>query len=264
MASAHTDNNFADDHLLTIKNIGFKVRDLALSCFEPSYAAFDLHVARVPTRIGLLNYGFELLGDPKIEMGNNPTDEKNHLFLHRLFLRLSELTENEISPAELDRIFWHFGRTCCGARPRCGECPVNDECLTGKHGRWRRQGSKVKRPHNQGATREAASFGSGQLRLPYGGPGASFPIQDLVVYVRSSGRKYIIIGGANCTFAKHRKQQSLDYWLRSHYTDRKDMRQTTDELIEQVVATGLFQVRTGLICQDSGRRCRGLALTTGG
>jgi hypothetical protein len=124
--------NFSNDYLLTIRNIGFKVRDLALSSFDPSYAAFDLHVSRVPTRIGLLNYGFELLGDPSIEMGNNPADPKNYLFLQKLFLKLADLTNNDILPVDLDRIFWHFGRTYCGSSPKCSICPIAHECLAGK------------------------------------------------------------------------------------------------------------------------------------
>ena len=131
-ANTYKVDNFSNDYLLTIKGVGFKVRDLALSSFNPYYAAFDLHVARVSTRIGFLNYGYDLLSDPKVEMGNNPADTKNYLFLHKLFLRLSDLTGGEFLPSYLDRAFWHFGRTYCGSTPKCNSCPIKAQCLTGR------------------------------------------------------------------------------------------------------------------------------------
>lgn len=125
-------DNFQQDPLLKIKNIKLKVRDLALSEFNKDYIAFDLHIVRVMTRIGLLNYGFELLIDKNLEMGNNPSDIKQYLFLHKLSMKLSNLLDKKISLAELDRIFWHFGRTICKNKPQCNKCPINDICLTGK------------------------------------------------------------------------------------------------------------------------------------
>jgi hypothetical protein len=257
-ASAEKQTNFANDPLLTIKNIGFKVRDLALSSFDPSYAAFDLHVSRVPTRIGLLNYGYELLGDPVIEMGNNPADQKNYLFLHKLFLKLSDMTNNEISPADLDRIFWHFGRTYCSSSPKCSVCPISNECLTGKL--VSSDISKVAENRPIRNRRLPVGEQSGEIGLPYGEPQASFPIQDLVDYLQAVKRNYIIIGGANCTFAEHTKFQSLDYWIRKNYTNRKDTRQAVKEVINKLVASNRFEEREGLICPDSRRHCKGLTL----
>jgi len=257
-ASAEKQTNFANDPLLTIKNIGFKVRDLALSSFDPSYAAFDLHVSRVPTRIGLLNHGFDLLGDPGIEMGNNPADQKNYLFLHKLFLKLSDMTNNEISPADLDRIFWHFGRTYCSSNPKCSVCPINNECLTGKL----TSSDMNKITENRPIRNRHLLIGeqSDKIGLLYGGPQESFPIQDLVDYLQAVNRSYIIIGGVNCTFAEHTKFQSLDYWIRKNYTNRKDTRQAVKEVIKNLVASGRFEERVDLICPDSGRHCKGLAL----
>jgi endonuclease III len=129
----HAESNFLQDKLLEIKYIDFKVRDLALSSFNPNYVANDLHVVRVISRIGLLNCGFDLLGDNNLEMGNNPTNRKNYLFLHKLALKLSKLTDDEYSPADLDRIFWNFGRSICNANPKCLKCPIKNQCLTGRH-----------------------------------------------------------------------------------------------------------------------------------
>jgi hypothetical protein len=132
MADRHSETNFTQDFLLTVKGIKFKVRDLALSVFNENYVANDLHVVRVSTRLGLLNYGFEFLPDIAFEMGNNPSDQKNYLFLHRLFLRLSEMTDNKWHLGDFDRAFWHFGRTVCNDRPSCNSCPLSKMCLTGK------------------------------------------------------------------------------------------------------------------------------------
>ncbi|MBZ9569423.1 hypothetical protein KJA16_00690 [Patescibacteria group bacterium] len=117
--------NFPDDPFLNILNIGFKVRDLALSCFSKLYAANDLHVVRVLSRTGLLVYGY---GD--IDLGTNPGNEKNYIFLRNLIIRLSE--KSGYSPGELDRIFWHFGRDVCSAKPKCNKCLINKVCLTNR------------------------------------------------------------------------------------------------------------------------------------
>jgi len=60
-AEKQKEKNYQKDPILSIKNISFKLRDLALSNFSPHYAAFDLHVTRVVTRIWWLNYGFPLI-----------------------------------------------------------------------------------------------------------------------------------------------------------------------------------------------------------
>jgi endonuclease III len=66
-------------------------------------------------------------------MGNNPGNEKNYLFLHRLFVSLSDITEGKYTPVDLDRILWHFGRSHCGAESMCGTCPIGGDCPTGKY-----------------------------------------------------------------------------------------------------------------------------------
>lgn len=126
-------DNFTDDNILKIINVSFKVRDLALSNFSSRYVANDLHVARVSTRMGLLYYGYDIVERGKIEMGNDPTNTKNYLFLHKLFLLLSDITKAEYSPVDIDRALWHFGRTICQNIPICEECPINNICLTGIH-----------------------------------------------------------------------------------------------------------------------------------
>jgi endonuclease III len=123
--------NFPEDELLKIKNIGNKVRDLALGNFNENYIAVDLHIARVSTRIGLLNFGYTLFPDSTIEMGNSPQNPKHYLFFHKLFLKLSEMTEHEYAPADFCRSIWHFGRAVCSDEAKCGSCPIKKMCLTG-------------------------------------------------------------------------------------------------------------------------------------
>jgi hypothetical protein len=136
MVHSNHESDFLQDDLLKIKHIKNKVRDLAVSNFNENYIANDLHIVRVSTRLGLLNYGFDLLSDPALEMGNNPGNIKNYLFLHKLFLKLSKMTKQKYSLADIDRIFWHFGRTICNNKPECKKCPLNKECLTGKQNNY--------------------------------------------------------------------------------------------------------------------------------
>ncbi|MHC4123233.1 MAG: hypothetical protein ACYSSI_06635 [Planctomycetota bacterium] len=132
-AEKYHETNFQQDELLKVKNIGYKVRDLALSNFNHNYVANDLHVVRVMTRLGLLNYGFDLLSDSSLEMGNNPGNTKNYLFLHKLAVKLAKLTKGKYFPADLDRVFWFFGKSICRNKPKCNSCPVKKLCLTGQY-----------------------------------------------------------------------------------------------------------------------------------
>jgi type II secretory pathway component PulJ len=98
------------------------------------------------------------------------------------------------------------------------------------------------------------------IELPHGGPGAGFPLSALADHIRSTGRDYIIQGQQRCTLAEHTKLNSLDYWLRQNCTERKDTRQAVNQVLDTLVATGHFEVARGLLCPDSGRRCKGLRL----
>ena len=131
-AENNHESNFQDDPFLKIKYISYKVRDLALSNFNNKYIANDLHVVRIATRLGLLNYGFNLIDHASVEMGNNPSSKKQYLFLHKLFHNLSQTTNGKYSPVDIDRSFWHFGRTICKSKPKCSVCPIKEICLTGK------------------------------------------------------------------------------------------------------------------------------------
>ena len=126
------ENNFPNDKFLNIKYVGYKVRDFALSEFSKFYLANDIHVIRMIKRTGLIVNGY---GDTDI--GTNPSNIKEYLFLKRLIVRLSKESGWEkgegYSPGEIDKIFWHFGRNICMANPLCNQCPIKNICLTGRN-----------------------------------------------------------------------------------------------------------------------------------
>ncbi len=121
-------NNFADDPFLEVSNIAFKVRDLGLSNFSNQYAAFDLHVVRITFRLGLIAHGYDLFPNNQIEIGSNPSNPKQYLFLHKLFMKFYENSNYKITPLDMDRTLWHFGRTICKVEPLCHFCPLNNIC----------------------------------------------------------------------------------------------------------------------------------------
>jgi len=98
------------------------------------------------------------------------------------------------------------------------------------------------------------------IDLPYGGGGAGFWVSELVAHIQRSGRDYIIQGQQNCTLENHTKPHSLDVWLRTRYARYKDRKQAVNEVVNALVATGLFEVAYGFTCPDSGRPVKGLRL----
>jgi hypothetical protein len=96
------------------------------------------------------------------------------------------------------------------------------------------------------------------ISLPYGGRNAQFDEQDLISHINNSERDYIIQGQQQCSLANHTKPTSLDYWLRVNYAANPDTKQAVNEVVEQLVATGLFEEFDDLRCPDSGRMCKGV------
>lgn len=97
------------------------------------------------------------------------------------------------------------------------------------------------------------------IELPYGGPGAKFYVNDLTDHIIGRGRDYIIQGQVHCRLADHPKPQSLDVWLRQNFTNRKDVAQAVNKVIDELVSTGLF-AEEELTCPDSGDLCKGIKL----
>lgn len=98
------------------------------------------------------------------------------------------------------------------------------------------------------------------IALPHGGPGARFPVRDLVEHIKASGRGFIIAGQVDCALADHPRPSSLDCWLRENFAKNKESKQVTDEVLAALTATGLFEESRDLVCPDTGQRSRGLRL----
>lgn len=118
--------NFIEDDVKKINGVGFKTRDLALSCFLKEYSANDIHVVRVITRTGLILYGYG-----NVNIGTDMSSDNSYLFIRSLIISFADKTS--YSPGEIDRIFWHFGRNICKSKPLCDKCPIKNICLTGKN-----------------------------------------------------------------------------------------------------------------------------------
>lgn len=98
------------------------------------------------------------------------------------------------------------------------------------------------------------------IRLPYGGPGAQFDENDLVAYIMKTGRDYIIQGQQQFSLKDHTKPNSLDYWLRKNFAICPDTKQAVNDVMKQLVKTGLFEEVEKLKCPDSRRVCKGIRL----
>jgi len=115
-------------------------------------------------------------------------------------------------------------------------------------------------PHGRSETRNPNDSGT-RIRLPFGGSKHYFDANDLVRHLIESGRNHIIQGQTNCGLSAHRKPHSLDIWLRRNFADNPDTKQAVNEVVNQLVSTGLFEEGT-FLCPDSGRMCKGIQLVS--
>ena len=97
------------------------------------------------------------------------------------------------------------------------------------------------------------------IELPYGAPGEGFSVGYLITYLQASNKDFIIQGQRTCSLADHPKPNSLDVWLRRNFTSRQDKKQATNELMHEIIKTGLFE-EGWFTCPDSGRKCKGIRL----
>jgi hypothetical protein len=97
------------------------------------------------------------------------------------------------------------------------------------------------------------------IELPYGAPGEGFSVSYLITYLQASNQDFIIQGQRTCPLVDHPKPHSLDVWLRSNFTSRQDRKQATNELVQEITKTGLFE-EGWFTCPDSGRKCKGIRL----
>lgn len=97
------------------------------------------------------------------------------------------------------------------------------------------------------------------IELPYGAPGEGFSVSYLITYLQASNQDFIIQGQRTCPLVDHPKPHSLDVWLRRNFTSRQDRKQATNELVQEITKTGLFE-EGWFTCPDSGRKCKGIRL----
>ena len=112
-------SNFKNDPFLKISGIGYNVRNLALSNFSPYFPKIDKHIGEV----------FQRLDIPKVLIGRDiPKSWYTTERMQPLFVMIADNYHRKYSETDLDRIFWHFGKSICKNPPICGHCPVNEKC----------------------------------------------------------------------------------------------------------------------------------------
>ncbi|MFN3564287.1 MAG: hypothetical protein ACK4V8_07560 [Moraxella osloensis] len=97
------------------------------------------------------------------------------------------------------------------------------------------------------------------IRLPHDN-NSQFNLALLLRFMIASGRSFLVQGQQQVSLSEHTKPQSLDYFLRTEIAAAKNTAQATTDVIEQLCATGLFELKTDLQCPDSGRACQGIEL----
>ena len=93
------------------------------------------------------------------------------------------------------------------------------------------------------------------ISLSYGG---TFDEKQLIKYLKTQKRNFIIIGANKCSFANHNKPQSLDYWLRANGTGHNPNTKQADlQVVQKLIATGMLTLHKDH-CPHSGRACKSL------
>ena len=101
-----------------------------------------------------------------------------------------------------------------------------------------------------------------KINLPYGGPGASFDVAELIALLKQRNVNFIIVGKRNVNLADHPKPASLDVWLRQHpsvHEPKRNTRQAVEKVIQDLVETGLF-AKEKRRCVVSKSLCNALVL----
>jgi hypothetical protein len=70
---------------------------------------------------------------------------------------------------------------------------------------------------------------------------------------------YIIQGQQNTSYENHSKKLSLDYWIRT-IANNSNTKQATNNVINQICDTGLFEVIEDLTCPEMQNPCKGIRL----
>ena len=95
------------------------------------------------------------------------------------------------------------------------------------------------------------------IELQY--PGLAFDEQELIDFIKASGKKFLVQGQRNKTLENHTKLNSLDVWLRKRFPKKQDTKLADNYVIDALLKTGKFTA-TNDICPDSGRFCKSIRL----
>lgn len=99
------------------------------------------------------------------------------------------------------------------------------------------------------------------IQLPYDNNN-KFHVCALLNHLIEKGRSYIIQGAQHDPLELHRRQNSLDYWIRNKIAEKTDTAQAVNEVVDQLVNTGLFE-KGEFTCPDSGHKAKGIKLKNG-
>lgn len=101
-----------------------------------------------------------------------------------------------------------------------------------------------------------------KISLLFGGLKAEFDVEELINYYKSQNVDYLIIGATHVILANHKKQHSLDVWLRSHHNVKsyhKNICQATSEVINQLTKLKQFSMGKRK-CPTTNRMCKSLII----
>lgn len=95
------------------------------------------------------------------------------------------------------------------------------------------------------------------IKLNY--PDMAFDEQDLIDFIKASGKNFIIQGQQKGNYESHTKPASFDVWLRNRFPEKRYMKLTDNYVINLLVATGNFTVAKDK-CPKTGRLCKSIRL----
>jgi len=104
-----------------IKFVGYKTRDLALSIYLDSVLAVDIHLKRVPHKLG-----FTKLSDlPEAIWVRKSISNSDYKKIAKFYIHLAH--QLGITPHRFDRYIWNFASEICKEKnPLCNQCKVKN------------------------------------------------------------------------------------------------------------------------------------------
>lgn len=95
------------------------------------------------------------------------------------------------------------------------------------------------------------------IKLNY--PDMAFDEQELIDFIKLSGKSYLVQGQRVIKLGNHPKSNSLDVWLRKRFPKKRDTKLADNYVIDALVETRKF-IATKEYCPDSGRLCKAIRL----